>query len=171
MSGSSFDICRSYTRTFGEYRSRERCRYSSRLIAHYRLAIRFGPLSASRNDPCHHLVWRISESSAPSAKLLLCACISKRGMTSSGGIAQEKPNMKFSVLALDYDGTIARDGQLDPEVRSAIGEVRSRGIVVVIVTGRTISDLTMVAGGLDFVDAVVGENGAVLAFPSGNTRL
>ncbi len=86
-------------------------------------------------------------------------------MTSSGGIAQEKPNMKFSVLALDYDGTIARDGQLDPEVRSAIGEVRSRGIVVVIVTGRTISDLTMVAGGLDFVDAVVGENGAVLAFP------
>ena len=92
-------------------------------------------------------------------------------MTSSGGIAQEKPNMKFSVLALDYDGTIARDGQLDPEVRSAIGEVRSRGIVVVIVTGRTISDLTMVAGGLGFVDAVVGENGAVLAFRGGNTRL
>jgi hydroxymethylpyrimidine pyrophosphatase-like HAD family hydrolase len=79
--------------------------------------------------------------------------------------------MKFTVLALDFDGTIARDGQLDPEVRSAIGEVRSHGIAVVLATGRTLSALTAVAGGLDFVDAVVGENGAVLRFSSGNTRL
>lgn len=79
--------------------------------------------------------------------------------------------MKFSVLALDYDGTIAREGQMDPEVRAAIAEVRAREIIVVLVSGRILSDLCQVAGGLDFVDAVVAENGAVLAFPGGNSRL
>ncbi|HYM07713.1 MAG TPA: HAD hydrolase family protein [Terriglobales bacterium] len=78
--------------------------------------------------------------------------------------------MKFGVLALDYDGTIARDGVLDPEVRSAIADVRARGIAVVIVTGRILSELEQVAGDLHFVDAVVGENGAVLWFANGRLR-
>ena len=79
--------------------------------------------------------------------------------------------MKFGVLALDYDGTIARDGQLDPDVRSAIAEARARGIAVVIVTGRILAELRQVAGDLRFVDAVVAENGAVLDFPNGHSRL
>jgi hydroxymethylpyrimidine pyrophosphatase-like HAD family hydrolase len=78
--------------------------------------------------------------------------------------------MKFGVLALDYDGTIARDGVLSPDVKGAIAEARARGIVVVIVTGRILSDLRNVAGDLNFVDAVVAENGAVLAFPDGEPR-
>ena len=78
--------------------------------------------------------------------------------------------MKFSVLALDYDGTIAREGVLDPEVRAAVAEVRAQGITVVIVSGRTLSDLQRVAGDLGFVDAVVSENGAVLSFPNGHSR-
>ena len=69
--------------------------------------------------------------------------------------------MKFGILALDYDGTIARDGVLDPDVKSAIAEARARGIVVVLVTGRILSDLKRVTGGIEFVDAVVAENGAV----------
>ena len=48
--------------------------------------------------------------------------------------------MRFSVLALDYDGTIAVDGILDSDVRTAIAEVRAQGITVVLVTGRTLSD-------------------------------
>jgi hydroxymethylpyrimidine pyrophosphatase-like HAD family hydrolase len=79
--------------------------------------------------------------------------------------------MKFGVLALDYDGTIARDGWLDPEVRAAIVEVRACGIAVVLVTGRILAELRQFAGSLQFVDAVVAENGAVLSFPNGNTRL
>lgn len=79
--------------------------------------------------------------------------------------------MKFGVLALDYDGTIARNGVLDPDVKAAIAEARARGIVVVIVTGRILSDLKQAAGDLGFVDAVVAENGAVLAFPNGQTSL
>ena len=79
--------------------------------------------------------------------------------------------MKFSVLALDYDGTIAREAGLDPDVRAAIADVRAQGITVVLVSGRILSDLERVAGDLGFVDAVVAENGAVLCFPNGHARL
>ena len=79
--------------------------------------------------------------------------------------------MKFGVLALDYDGTIARDGALDPDVRAAIMEVRAGGITAVLVTGRILSDLKLAAGGLEFVDAVVAENGAVIEFPNGHSKL
>jgi hydroxymethylpyrimidine pyrophosphatase-like HAD family hydrolase len=78
--------------------------------------------------------------------------------------------MKFSVLALDYDGTIAVGGVLDSDVRIAIGEARAHGIAVILVTGRILSELRRVAGDLGFVDAVVAENGAVLTFPNGLSR-
>ncbi len=79
--------------------------------------------------------------------------------------------MKFSVLALDYDGTIARDGIVDEEVKGAIQEARARGIAAILVTGRILCDLERVAGDLHFVDAIVAENGAVLAFPNGHSWL
>ena len=73
--------------------------------------------------------------------------------------------MKLSVLALDYDGTIARDDRLDSSVRDAIADARRRGIAVMLVTGRNLVDLRRVAGDLHFVDGVVAENGALLHFP------
>ena len=79
--------------------------------------------------------------------------------------------MKFCVLALDYDGTIAHRGEAHPAVLEAIQEARARGIVVAVVTGRILSDLKKVAGDLDIFDAVVAENGAVLAFPNGRKRV
>jgi hypothetical protein len=75
--------------------------------------------------------------------------------------------MKLSVLALDYDGTIARDDRLDPSVRDAVVEARRRGIVVMLVTGRRLDDLRRVAGDLHVVDGVVAENGALVHFPDG----
>jgi hydroxymethylpyrimidine pyrophosphatase-like HAD family hydrolase len=78
--------------------------------------------------------------------------------------------VKLSVIALDYDGTIAEGDRLDPSVRDAIADARTRGIIVLLVTGRILSELRRVAGDLHFVDAVVAENGAVLHFPdSGHT--
>jgi hypothetical protein len=74
--------------------------------------------------------------------------------------------MKLSMIALDYDGTIARDDVLDPAVRSAIAMARSNGIAVALVTGRILSELRRVAGDLHFVDVVVAENGAVVYFPA-----
>jgi hydroxymethylpyrimidine pyrophosphatase-like HAD family hydrolase len=79
--------------------------------------------------------------------------------------------MKFRVLALDYDGTIAQDGKLDPDVKRAIVEARARGVVVVLVTGRILSELEKVVGDLSFLDAIVAENGAVLSFLRGHSRL
>jgi hydroxymethylpyrimidine pyrophosphatase-like HAD family hydrolase len=78
--------------------------------------------------------------------------------------------VKLAVLALDYDGTVARADALDPSVRAAIAAARTRGIVVLLVTGRILDQLRRVAGDLHFVDGVVAENGAVIHFPtSGRT--
>lgn len=74
--------------------------------------------------------------------------------------------MKFSVLALDYDGTIASDRGVHPDVRAAIAEARRQGIAVALVTGRRVSELRRVAGDLGCFDVVVAENGAVLEFPA-----
>ncbi len=48
--------------------------------------------------------------------------------------------MKLSVIALDYDGTVARGDVLDPSVRDAIAAARARGIVVLLVTGRILDE-------------------------------
>ncbi len=80
--------------------------------------------------------------------------------------------MKLLAIALDYDGTIARNDVLDNSVREAISQLRARNIVVLIVTGRILSELRQVAGDLHFVDAVVAENGAVIEFTdSGYSKL
>ena len=78
--------------------------------------------------------------------------------------------MKVRVLALDYDGTIASAGALDPDVRAALEEARSRGIIVIMVTGRMLDDFRAVAGGLQLADAVVAENGAVVALSACESR-
>lgn len=74
--------------------------------------------------------------------------------------------MKLHVLALDYDGTIARDGGLDPEVRVALVRARERGFFIVLATGRILDDLRRLVGDLAVFDAIVAENGAVIAFPA-----
>lgn len=79
--------------------------------------------------------------------------------------------MKLHVIALDYDGTIATEGRLEPEVAAAVAEVRKDGRSVVLVTGRILDDLRCQAGSLRAFDAVVAEEGAVIAFPqSGSSR-
>lgn len=73
--------------------------------------------------------------------------------------------MKLSVLALDYDGTIAFRDALDPSVREAIADARTRGITVLLVTGRIMDELRRVAGDLHFADGIIAENGAIVHFP------
>jgi hydroxymethylpyrimidine pyrophosphatase-like HAD family hydrolase len=79
--------------------------------------------------------------------------------------------MKFCVLALDYDGTIAEHGRPDPAVMAALHEARAKGIVLVLVTGRILEDLRRVAVDLSVFEAIVAENGAVLAFPNRRDRV
>ena len=74
--------------------------------------------------------------------------------------------MRLAALALDYDGTIARGDVLESSVRDAIAVARSGGVIVLLVTGRILSELRRAAGDLHFVDGVVAENGAVIHFPA-----
>jgi hydroxymethylpyrimidine pyrophosphatase-like HAD family hydrolase len=77
---------------------------------------------------------------------------------------------RLFAIALDYDGTIALNDTVDASIRDAIAALRTRGVTVVLATGRILDDLRRVAGELHFVDAVIAENGAVLHFPeSGHT--
>jgi hydroxymethylpyrimidine pyrophosphatase-like HAD family hydrolase len=73
----------------------------------------------------------------------------------------------FRAVAIDYDGTLA-DGQVKPDTLAVLAEARARQIRVILVTGRIMSELESVfPGALDHVDAIVAENGAVLATPAG----
>lgn len=73
--------------------------------------------------------------------------------------------MNLRILALDYDGTIAVDGVLDPRVREAILWARDQGLIVILVTGRILRQLRRVLGELELFDAIVAENGAINVFP------
>src|SRR4051812_35954044 len=83
-----------------------------------------------------------------------------------GFVLATEDGVKLAAIAVDYDGTIAAGDALDPCVRNAIGVARQRGIAVILVTGRRLSDLRRVAGDLGCFDAVVCENGSVLEFPA-----
>ena len=73
----------------------------------------------------------------------------------------------FRAVALDFDGTLA-DGQVAPATLAALTEARARGVRVILVTGRIMSELRAVFPEVDeHVDAVVAENGAVLVTHGG----
>ena len=78
--------------------------------------------------------------------------------------------MKFGVLTLDYDGTIARDSKTHATIAEAIRDARRQGIVLVLVTGRILSDLRRVLNGQDLFDVIVAENGAVIEYSNGRIR-
>ncbi len=74
--------------------------------------------------------------------------------------------MIVHALALDYDGTIAENGQVRATTAAALRRARTSGRKLLLVTGRLLSDLRRVCPGLDeMFDAVVAENGALVYFP------
>ena len=73
----------------------------------------------------------------------------------------------FRAVAADFDGTLA-EGHGRPDTLAALAEARARGIRVILVTGRIMSELRAVFPDVeDHVDAVVAENGALVAAPAG----
>ena len=75
----------------------------------------------------------------------------------------------FRALAADFDGTLSDHGQRpDDRILSAIASMRSRGGLMVLVTGRILSELRDAFPEVeDHVDAIVAENGCVLWTPRG----
>jgi hydroxymethylpyrimidine pyrophosphatase-like HAD family hydrolase len=66
------------------------------------------------------------------------------------------------LLASDLDGTLAVDGFICPADRDAAGELKSRGIPLLVVTGRNPKSLEQVEGLWDVADEVLFSSGAGL---------
>jgi hydroxymethylpyrimidine pyrophosphatase-like HAD family hydrolase len=80
--------------------------------------------------------------------------------------------MRFRVVAVDYDGTLAHDGQVDKKTVEALACVQESGRKLLMVTGRELDSLRSVFPKLGLFDLIVAENGALLYHPStGEERL
>ena len=73
--------------------------------------------------------------------------------------------MRYICLTCDYDGTIARDGNVAPSTIEAFKKVRNSGRKLILATGRELDDLFNVFHEIDLFDLVVAENGGVLYRP------
>lgn len=76
----------------------------------------------------------------------------------------------FSILACDFDGTLANDGHVDLAAVKKLRAVRESGRKVVLITGRQLEDLRTVAPDLSLFDVIVAENGAVVFSPAEGGR-
>src|SRR5215217_8659674 len=74
--------------------------------------------------------------------------------------------MTYDVLATDYDGTIAFEGRVSDETLTSLQKARDRGIRLIMVTGRELTDLFNTFDHVDLFDRIVAENGAVLYEPA-----
>lgn len=74
--------------------------------------------------------------------------------------------MQFRVVAVDYDGTLAHDGQVAKETLEAMARVRKSGRKLLLVTGRELDSLRTVFPELSLFDLIVAENGALIYHPS-----
>jgi HAD superfamily hydrolase (TIGR01484 family) len=75
------------------------------------------------------------------------------------------------IMAFDFDGTLAVNGDVPPELEAALEQCRASGHVLFLVTGRRFK--TVKLGSLeDLFAGIVWENGAVITHrPSGETYL
>ena len=77
--------------------------------------------------------------------------------------------MHFTVMACDFDGTLAMDGQITRETADALGRFVASGRTLVMVTGRELPELLEVCPDTHLFKWIVAENGALLYQPA--TRL
>jgi len=78
--------------------------------------------------------------------------------------------MRFAALAVDFDGTIAREGVVPPELLAALEQVKASGRRVILVTGRDLDELLGIFPSVTLFDRVVAENGALLYRPATGER-
>jgi hypothetical protein len=74
--------------------------------------------------------------------------------------------MRFSALATDYDGTLARHGVANEMELKALTRLRESGRKLLLVTGRRLDDLLSTFFHPEAFDLIVAENGALLYEPS-----
>lgn len=74
--------------------------------------------------------------------------------------------MRYMALALDYDGTLATHGKVQPAVFDALERTRATGRRLILATGRQVADLLRVFPQIGVFDRVVAENGGVIYYPA-----
>ena len=74
--------------------------------------------------------------------------------------------MKLFALACDYDGTLATDGLIARSTMAALQRLRTTGRKLILVTGRTMADLSRVCPELEGFERLIAENGAVIHSPA-----
>lgn len=80
--------------------------------------------------------------------------------------------MKYSVIATDYDGTLATNGVVSETTVAALKHYRHRGGRLLLVTGRELNELFQVFSYTHLFEGIVAENGAVFYQPGqGAARL
>ena len=72
---------------------------------------------------------------------------------------------RAQALTLDYDGTLAHDGVVDPATVAALSRTIDRHVRLILVTGRRLSSVATAFPQLSLFDRVVAENGAILYEP------
>lgn len=78
--------------------------------------------------------------------------------------------MHFLALAVDYDGTIAENGNVPEHVCTALAGLKASGRKLLLITGRELQALKHHFTQLDLFDLVVVENGALLYDPRTDTE-
>lgn len=75
--------------------------------------------------------------------------------------------MRYHVLAADYDGTLAHEGEIDEPTLAALRKLRESGRKLVMVTGRELDELLGHLGeSQELFDRIVAENGALVYEPA-----
>ena len=73
---------------------------------------------------------------------------------SAAALPPQIPDVRYLVLATDYDGTLAADGKVRAETVKAVKRLRESGRKTVLVTGRELDDLKTVFDRLDIFEVV-----------------
>lgn len=74
--------------------------------------------------------------------------------------------MMIAAFALDYDGTLAKDGRVAEATSRALQRLKASGAKLLLVTGRELPDLKRAFPAHEVFDVIVAENGALLYWPA-----
>lgn len=83
----------------------------------------------------------------------------------AAGETEKRKAVHLTVFACDLDGTLTQDGQIAPSTWDALRTARSAGMVLILVTGRSLDSFLARGPFGELFEAIVAENGAVVLFP------
>ncbi len=81
---------------------------------------------------------------------------------------EQRRSVHLTVLACDFDGTLAENGQITPATWEMLRAARTAGIALILVTGRALDSFLAEGPFAEVFEAIVAENGAVVYFPRRN---